>query len=216
MTKQRRRDVGFSRWLAGAALLVACGVDAVGAIPDGTQDGGADSAAPNGDGATGTGTDAGSNNVDLDGAADDGDAGVDAPVDAPADVAPDVVADAPVDAPVDSPFDAGVLFDCNGQMRASCTGCPGKPLPCLMCRKGGGAPATLCVAQNSSCITILNDDDYDWCPCDFPAATKCPLREQVCHSIQGGSCVTCGENQTNTFQCKEPNKKCNQAQSLCQ
>lgn len=221
MTTQRRREARWARWLAGALLLVACGVDAVGAIPDSTSDAGPEGGTGPGPGPN-PGTDADPNNVDLDGATND--AGADAPVDAPADVtldtSPDVMvdaaADAPVDAVADAAFDAGVLFDCNGQLRASCAGCPNKPLPCYMCRKGGGTPATLCVAHNSSCIQVLNDNDYDWCPCDFPSGTKCPLREQVCHSVSNGSCVTCGENLTNGFQCKEANKKCNQSQDRCE
>ena len=223
MTAQRRRDVRWARWLSGALLLVACGVDAVGAIPDVTSDGGPDGSVGPGPG-PGAGMDASPNNVDLDGATNGGDAEGDASKDATLDVAldasPDVMvdaaADAALDAAADAAFDAGVLFDCNGQLRASCAGCPNKPLPCFMCRKGGGTPATLCVAHNSSCIQLVDDDDYDWCPCDFPSATKCPLREQVCHSVSNGSCVTCGENLTNGFQCKEANKKCNQAQDRCE
>jgi hypothetical protein len=107
-------------------------------------------------------------------------------------------------------------FHCpkTGQPVTDCSQCAGNPLHCYLCG-AAGTHYDVCVPMGSACLSQYGAGmGLDWCPCAYPSAAACPLPEQECNSVKGGRCVTCGENLTSGFQCKNGGT-CSQNSAMC-
>jgi hypothetical protein len=130
-------------------------------------------------------------------------------------------ADAPLEAAKDTGIDAAPdalpqKYVCPGGGTTSdcAAGCPGYPLRCVMCGSGGALYAT-CTPYGVSCYANYKPSQYDWCRCSSGHAASCILPEQECNPYAGGVCVTCGENSTDTYPCKQGGR-CNEFARICQ
>ncbi len=198
--------------VAASVALVCCGLSTVGTGGDDTF-----SLDASGDDAKNT-----PGNVDADGSLALDGAGADAISDTGADAISDAGADAISDA------DAGALSDADGSFDAGpvgmfhcpttdasvtdCSACSGNPLECVLC--GGPAPRTFCTSGRicNGSQTVSN-----WCPCAGGDAAACPFGRHACYAgINGGICLTCGEqNATDQYTCHD-GKTCSAFNYVCQ
>jgi hypothetical protein len=217
---QRSRRVGAALTLC-AALIAACGLSEQGSGGTDVSGDRADGAAAldgsttqNGDGAIATpGGDGSSSSSSGDG----GGGGVDGATITDAG-ALDAKPDGPMPKP-DAGMDAGPTvfsYQCpsNGSTVSSCSMCTGYPIDCVLCG-AGGAYQTFCTSQGAACRSS-RQPGFDWCSCAYPSAASCIIGVQECYSdgTYNNICITCGENQSDGFNCKAGGK-CNDTNRTC-
>lgn len=113
-----------------------------------------------------------------------------------------------------TPVDSGPGFLCppTDTTVTDCSACAGYPLACQLC--GGSGPRMVCtrgrVCNQSQIVS-------HWCPCSGTDAAACPFERQTCYpNINGGICLTCGEqNSTNGYACNN-GKTCSATSYTCQ
>jgi hypothetical protein len=122
-----------------------------------------------------------------------------------------------LDSGSDAITDAGAArFACPTSDAAvsDCASCPNRPVACADCPfSGGGAPVFFCTAHNAACVSTA-PKGYGYCKCPSGDAQACALPLAQCNPYNGGVCVTCGENLTNGYACKQGGT-CNQSQNTC-
>jgi hypothetical protein len=126
------------------------------------------------------------------------------------------VREASADAGADADAGPDARFACPTTDAAvsDCASCPNRPIACADCPTlGSGGPVFFCTSHNAACVSSA-PKGYGYCKCPSGDAQACELPLAQCNPYMGGVCVTCGENQTNGYACKQGGT-CDQSQSTC-
>jgi len=121
---------------------------------------------------------------------------------------------------------AALLCPGTSTCTSDCTACPGSPIQCFACDMNRVNPIGTCQPDDGMayCLNTNYAGAYaggQGYHCACALATDCPAETEVCISVGGApgafGCFTCGEQYTDTFNCKAGNgtARCNQAMATC-